>query len=155
MTVSAFRFRLLTIDDHGPLADLLLRQEGVGASASDSRDGVASFLARNPGMSFVAETEASLAGCILGGHDGRRGYLYHLSVAPRYRRRGVARELVARAIAAIVAEGIEKIHIDVFADNAAGSKFWRAVGWQLRDDLVRFSFMPSARRPSSSTEGSE
>ncbi|MBL1257870.1 GNAT family N-acetyltransferase [Methylocystis sp. Sn-Cys] len=148
MISAGFQFRLLTIHDYDSLVEALLWQEGVGMSRSDSVHGVAKFLARNLGMSFVADAEGMLADCVLGGHDGRRGYLYHVSVSPQFRRRGVARGLVARTVAAITAEGIKKIHIDVFADNGAGLEFWRAIGWHDRDELKRFSFTPPVGRNS-------
>ena len=99
--------------------------------------------ARNPGMSFVAEAEGSIAGCIFGGHDGRRGYLYHLAVLPHFRRLRIGKSLVARAIAAISADGIEKFHIDVYRNNAEGLRFWQALGWHERGDLKRLSVIPA------------
>src|SRR5678816_4584303 len=46
---------------------------------SDNLDALTRFLARNPGTSFVADKDRALIGNILCGHDGRRGYLYHLA----------------------------------------------------------------------------
>ena len=65
--------------------------EGVGLSAADEAAPLAAFLTRNPGLSQVAEAAGRLAGTILVGHDGRRGYVHHLVVAQSHRRRLLGR----------------------------------------------------------------
>src|SRR5262249_51053922 len=69
--------------------ELWAGSDGVGLNESDSRDALLRFLARNPGLSAVAVDAAQLVGAILCGHDGRRGAIHHLVVAPGYRRRGI------------------------------------------------------------------
>ena len=56
-------------------------------NVDDTPEGVMRFLNRNPGLSFVAEEDGRIVGVILGGHDGRRGYIYHASVLPDFRSR--------------------------------------------------------------------
>jgi ribosomal protein S18 acetylase RimI-like enzyme len=82
-----------------------------------------------------------VAGCVLGGHDGRRGYLNHLAVVPEARRQGIATLLVAHCAAALRREGIDKVHVDVLAGNHSGHRFWSRAGWQRRSDIVRYSLM--------------
>lgn len=81
----------------------------------------------------------TIAGVILCGHDGRRGYLYHLAVAREHRRQGLAAELVRRCVAALGAAGIERCLVRVQEDNPGARGFWSAVGGRLREDLVTFS----------------
>jgi N-acetylglutamate synthase len=144
MTAPDYQLRPMTLDDYAGVMELLAQVEGVRLRDADSFKGIARYLERNPGMSFVAETGGAVCGCVFGGHDGRRGYLYHLAVAPGVRRRGVGRALVGRAIKAIAAEGIGKFHIDVIAGNADGLHFWRANGWHERGELKRLSHIPSS-----------
>lgn len=108
---------------------------GVGVSDSDTREGIARFLRANSGLSFVALDDGRLVGAVLCGHDGRRGYLSHLGVAPGARRRGIGRELVGRCVAALAQEGIDKCHIFVFEENADALAFWRDAGWSARPEL--------------------
>jgi N-acetylglutamate synthase len=140
-----YRLRLMTPGDYAGVIELLKQTEGVGLRDADSFEGISRYLARNPGMSFVAEADGTVAGCVFGGHDGRRGYLYHLAVLPAFRGGGIGRSLVGSAIAAIAASGIEKFHIDVFAGNAEGLGFWQAIGWHERGELKRLSYIPSGR----------
>jgi len=135
------RVRAMTLADYEGVAALLAGTAGVRLRGADSRAGIAKYLARNPGHSFVAEEGGRVVGCLLGGHDGRRGYLYHLAVAPEARRRGTGSALVARTLDALRAAGIEKVHADVLPENEAGLAFWLRRGWQRRDDILRMSWV--------------
>ena len=80
-----------TIELYDSVLALWQKCEGVGLSDADSREGIQSYLDRNPWMSFVATVDGSVVGAILAGHDGRRGYIHHLAVHPDHRRQGLAR----------------------------------------------------------------
>jgi N-acetylglutamate synthase len=114
----------------------LWRAAGFRIGAAETRDGVARYLERNPGLGMVARVDGVLAGTVLAGHDGRRGYLHHVAVAAPFRRRGLGVRMVERALQALRAAGMERVHLFVQRDNAEGLAFWRAAGWGVRDDLV-------------------
>ena len=110
--------------------------EGLGLGESDTPEALTAFLARNPDLSCVAERpDGALAGAVLCSDDGRRGYLHHLAVPPALRRRGFARAMLEYCFAGLAARGIAKCNIFLFADNAAGERFWLAEGWTVRGDL--------------------
>ena len=90
------QIREMTMADYDGVMELLRASEGVVIRGADSREGVARYQARNPGFSFVAVDGGAVVGCVLGGHDGRRGYLNHLAVAAVCRGRGIGRALVER-----------------------------------------------------------
>ena len=138
--------RAMSIDDYDAVIKLLSDTPGVSLRDADSREATARYLTRNPGLSFVALDDSDpgkLKGCIMSGHDGRRGYLQHLAVLPAYRRQGVGRMLVNQCIDALKRLGINKSHIDVFTENEMGCQFWVRQGWKLRDDIVRYSYVAS------------
>jgi len=115
---------------------------GIGLRDADSPPALARYLARNPGTSFVAVTESrELVGVSLAGHDGRRGLLHHVAVAPAFRKQGIGRQLVGACLDALKAEGIEKVILFVKADNAAGKAFWKNGGWSERPDIVPLSII--------------
>jgi len=109
--------------------------EGVGLSSADSRENIATYLERNPGTSFLAQVDGSLVGAVLCGHDGRRGFLWHLAVHPRFQRRGIGRRLVDRCLDALRLAGIGKCNVVVFNSNTKGIAFWERAGWTTRDDV--------------------
>lgn len=131
--------REMSIDDYGSVMGLLATAEGVSLREADSRPATQRYLARNPGMSLVAQTNGELVGCVMGGHDGRRGYLQHLFVRPDFRNRGIGSELVSQCLEALAAEGILKSHIFVIKTNEAGQRYWARAGWSQRSDIVMYS----------------
>ena len=129
--------------DYDGVIALMHQTPGVSVREADSRNSIARYLLRNPDLSFVAEDGSALVGCIMSGHDGRRGYLQHLLVVPAYRERGVASALSEACLAGLESIGILTSHIDVLATNEAGQRFWMRRGWMLRTDLRRYSFVRS------------
>ncbi len=125
--------------DYDEVVTLWKSCDGVTIDSSDSREAIEEYLLRNPGLSFVARDESTLVGAVLGGHDGRRGFLHHLAVAPEFRGRGTGRHLAERVLAALKQLGILKCHLFVHADNQAALAFWKTVGWTRRDDIEMFS----------------
>lgn len=130
-----------TIDRHAEVLALWQQIPGVCVRAADSREAMQRYLERNPGLSFLAEEDGRIVGSALSGHDGRRGYVQHVAVAAPHRRRGIARELVSRCLAALQNEGIAKAHLEVLADNREGCDYWQRRGWSRRDDTKRFSIV--------------
>ena len=130
------RIREMTADDYDAVWALWMSCKNMGFSdLDDSRAGIGRYLRRNPTTCLVAEAGDALTGAILAGHDGRRGYIYHLAVSEEYRRQGVASALVERALEALRAEGIHKVALLAFKHNEAGNAFWEKLGFALRDDL--------------------
>src|SRR4051794_22337560 len=91
--------RPMKLTDYDQVLRLWQNSEGVGLNESDTRLAIALYLKRNRGMSFVARDGKFLVGAVLCGHDGRRGYLHHLAVAPTHRRKGLGTKLVERCLA--------------------------------------------------------
>lgn len=136
-----FTIRTMTIADYDTVIDLMQRTPGVTVRDADSREATRRYLERNPGLSFVATAGDDTVGCIMSGHDGRRGYLQHLIVAPTHRRQGIANALVEHCLAGLDALGIAKSHVDVLKTNAGAHAYWASQGWQLRTDIDRYSFV--------------
>lgn len=134
-------FRPLRADDYDAVMRLWRSCSGLSLRDSDSRAGVGRYLERNPGLSFVAETEAGLVGSIMAGHDGKRGYIQHLAVDDRLRRQGIASRLIDLSLAALKDLGIEKSHVHVLESNAGGLEYWTRRGWIRRSEIVMFSFI--------------
>ena len=131
--------REIHIDDYGEIHALWSRTRGMGINDADSSQNIEKFLIRNKGMSFCFLEEGTIIGTILCGHDGRRGYIYHVAVAEKYRGKGIGRMLVDESIQRLKEEGIDKCHLFVFRDNELGNGFWSATGWTKRDDIFVYS----------------
>ena len=126
--------REMKIEDYDQVYKLWKKIKGFGIrSIDDSREGVARFLQRNPTTSVV--------GGILCGHDGRRGCLYHVCVDEAYRRHGIGKAMVVKAMEALKAEKINKVCLIAFTKNDIGNAFWNTIGWTEREDLNYYDFV--------------
>ena len=130
------QIRTMTIADYEKVFALWMSCKNMGFNdIDDSKEGIARFLERNPNTSFVAMENDELLGIILGGHDGRRGYIYHMSVAEKYRKKGIGSSLVEKCLASFKNEKISKVALLVFKYNEAGNSFWEKQGFILREDV--------------------
>ncbi len=134
--------RQFTMQDYDEVFDLWKKTPGVGLrSMDDSRDGIEQFLIRNPNTNFVAVEDGHIVGVILGGHDGRRGTIYHACVEEAYRRRNIAASMTDCLIDAMKKENITRIGLLCFKNNEAGNRFWKAYGFQRREDLDYYIYV--------------
>ncbi len=130
------KIRTMKAEDYEQVHTLWLSISGFGIrSIDDSEEGVKRFLRRNPTTSVVAEENGKVVGCILCGHDGRRGCFYHVCVDQAYREHGIGKSMVNFCIEALKAEGINKVSLIAFTRNEIGNKFWKKMGWEFREDL--------------------
>jgi len=65
----------------------------------------------------------------MAGYDGVRGWLYHLAVAPEWRRRGIGTQLVRTAEGSLSELGCRKVNLQVRSTNSAVIEFYRRVGY--------------------------
>jgi ribosomal protein S18 acetylase RimI-like enzyme len=129
-TAAAVTTREFVMGDYDGAIALWSGLEGVEICEGDSREEIAEYLKRNPGLSRVAEADGKIVGVALCGHDGRRGWIYHLAVAEPYRRRKVGKFLLDACVEGLRAIGLKRAIILVAADNPAGHQFWINNGWE-------------------------
>ncbi len=134
--------RTMTIDDYQGVYALWMSIKGFAMrSLDDSKEGVERFLKRNPGISVVALEDEKIVGSILGGHDGRRGCLYHVCVHEDYRMRGIGKSMVVHCMKALEKERISKVSLIAFTQNDIGNAFWKEIDWTKREDLNYYDFV--------------
>jgi ribosomal protein S18 acetylase RimI-like enzyme len=131
-----YRFQPMEQGDLAEVIQFWQGMDGIGLSESDSYSALSFYLQRNPGLSWVARNrDRELIGAVLCGHDGRRGFLHHLAVAPDCRRKGIGRALVERCLSSLRELKILKCNVFLFSNNPEGEAFWRGMGWKRREDL--------------------
>ena len=82
----------------------------------------------------MAEEDGKIIGCILCGHDGRRGCFYHVCVEESYRKHGIGRQMVGASMR------INKVSLIASTKNDVGNAFWNRIGWTKREDLNYYDF---------------
>jgi GNAT superfamily N-acetyltransferase len=134
-TTTDLRLREFTMADYEAV-DELWRRAGLWMRPSDGRDQVALKLERDPDLFLVACADEGLVGVAMGGWDGRRAYIYHLAVDPRWQRRGVAGRLLDCLEARFRAKGALKAKLQIVAGNDVSAAFFAARGYALEADIL-------------------
>ncbi len=101
-------------------------------------DDLARVRARTPELVLVAEFDGHVVGVVLGGDDGRRGWISRLAVAGSARRRGVARALVRELEERLASRGCPQVNVLVFADNHAGRALWETAGYAHSEGVAMY-----------------
>jgi ribosomal protein S18 acetylase RimI-like enzyme len=117
----------------------LWRQSGATVSVTDTPEDVRRALAFPCARILVAEAAGQLVGSILGTFDGWRGNIYRLVVRPEFRRRGLARRLVAEVETWLVQQGARRVTALVEKDHGWATGFWEAVGYAVDRRMVRYA----------------
>lgn len=126
--------------DMGAMLDLWRFIPGLGVGKGDEEDQLKVFMERNPSTCLVLRIDKCLIGTVLGGFDGRRGYIYHLAVHPDYQGKGYGKVLLNQVINKLKSLGALKIHLFVFKYNQLATEFYHHLGWELRQDIQVFSW---------------
>ncbi len=137
-------YREMASQDYPSVMALWSQTEAMRLRDADSAHNIERYLARNPGLSFVAFEQDTLVGAVLVGSDGRRGYLQHLAVAETHRGQRIGQSLVELATRALARQGIAKTHLFVFDHNVRAQAFYQRLGWVERDDVKMYSFNSSS-----------
>jgi ribosomal-protein-alanine N-acetyltransferase len=87
--------------------------------------------AEAPGaIGLLAQAEGALAGFCVVQMEEQVGYVVTLDVAAPWRRRGLARCLMAEVEAKVRAAGGTAMALHVFPDNEGAVRFYEAIGYQ-------------------------
>lgn len=138
MTRDAIELRACTTDDIDAVLTLW-REAEVVPRPTDHRAALLLRLQRDPKLFQLAWDGPRLVGSLVGGWDGWRGNMYRLAVHPAYRRRGIARRLVARVEEELRALGAERITSLVFVHEAGAPEFWRKAGYLPDPETARYA----------------
>jgi len=140
METGGFLIRELSIGDYDALV-ALWDESGLPykPAGRDARGHIARELEGPSSIFLVAEVDGKLAGAVLGTHDGRKGWINRLSVAPKQRRKGIGRALVRAVEERLAGIGIEIVTCLVETWNETSLAFFEAIGYVRHDDIVYFS----------------
>lgn len=103
--------------------------QGIGIGPSDQPEEIEKKCQRDPDLFLVAENDGRIVGTVIGGFDGRRGMIYHLAVAPEYRRQGLAKRLMEEVESRLRQKGCRKAYLLVKKGNDTAKLFYEAHGW--------------------------
>ena len=82
------------------------------------------------------EAQEAVVATAMAGHEGHRGWLYYVAVAPALRGGGRARALVAEAERLLTEAGCPKLQLMVRSGNDDALAAWSALGYERQDVVV-------------------
>jgi RimJ/RimL family protein N-acetyltransferase len=115
----------------------LWRQAGATPSITDTANNLRVAIAETHANVLVAQADGRLVGSIVGTFDGWRGNIYRMAVHPDYRRKGIARALVAEVEQRLIREGAKRVTALVEKDHAWATGFWEALGYARDNRIAR------------------
>lgn len=77
----------------------------------------------------AAAADGAIAGSVMAGCEGHRGWINYLAVDPAHRRHGIGRALMREAEAALVRLGCPKINLQIRSDNRDAIAFYQRIGF--------------------------
>ena len=129
--------RGFTMDDYAVVYGLWHNAgPGISLRPSDQPEEVERKLSRDPDLFLVAEEDGRVVGVVMGGWDGRRGWVHHLAVDPAHRRRGIGTALLMELEARLKAKGCLKANVLVHRDNKAASCLYKRMGYQEMTPII-------------------
>ncbi len=141
--------REITPEDYESLVAFWTKIDGIELDNTETREQFVFFLANNLGMSFLMIKNDEIIGACLASHNGRRGFLNHLAVAPNHRRKGLAATLINTCIQKLQSEGIQKTYVVLLKDNIEGQSFWKHIGWSQHEEYLMMSMDKPPKNSSS------
>ena len=121
---------------------MVWRKAGISVGSSDTREEIEIVLQRNPNLFLIGKIHNKVIGVVIGGFDGRRGYVHHLAVDPDYQKKGYGKMIMDELIEKFRKIGVHKIHLFIEKYNKNVVEFYRYLGWDIRDDLIMMSYVP-------------
>jgi RimJ/RimL family protein N-acetyltransferase len=129
----AAAIREFLLPDYDEVADLWRSADLPPRPLLDTRDEIAKKLRRDPDLFLVACDGGRIVGTVIGGWDGRRGWIYRTAVHPDCQRRGIGRALMQEVERRLRRKGAVAINLLYNETNAAARRFYEAVGYTERE----------------------
>jgi ribosomal protein S18 acetylase RimI-like enzyme len=120
----------------------LWKRAGIGVGSSDTKDGAAAVLERNPDLFLIGKEKEKVVAVVIGAFDGRRGYVHHLAVDPNYQKNGYGKAIMDDLIERFREKKVHKIHLFIEKQTNEVINFYSKLGWEIRDDLIMMSYIP-------------
>lgn len=123
----------------------LWKKSGIHVGSSDTKEQLEKMLQRNPNLFLIGMVDDRIIGVVIGGFDGRRGYVHHLAIDPDYQRKGYGKKLMRDLLNEFREMGVHKIHLFIEKYNEDVVEFYENKGWEIRDDLIMMSYIPDKK----------
>lgn len=132
--MSDFVIRYFHIDDTEDVIELWSQCGLIFPQNNPKRD-IERKLKVNPEWFLVGELEGEVIATCMAGYEGHRGWINYLAVSPKYRRHGLATQMIREAERILKDAGCPKINLQIRSSNKDIITFYKAIGFK-KDDVV-------------------
>ncbi len=129
------QIREFQLGDYNKVLELW-KTAGLVIRPGDDLEGIKLKLQRDPDLFLIAEEDHEILGVVMGGWDGRRGWINHLAVKPEHQRKGIGTLLIRELERRLAEKGARKVNAQIYRWNAKSIEFFKAVGYEVHSDLV-------------------
>jgi len=117
----------------------LWKSTDIIIKSSDQKEEIQRMLKKNPDTCLVGIENSKIISVVLGGFDGRRGYVHHLAVKPEKQGQGLGKAMMDELMNRFEELKVIKVHLFVEENNKEVKDFYRNIGFKERTDLTDFS----------------
>lgn len=132
--------RRLEINDYEEIVRLWIKAKlPFKPKGRDSREAIATQMRANPEFFLGAFEERRLIGAVVVSCDLRKGWINRLAVDPDFRRRGIAKALIAESEKVLRKHGIRIFCVQIEGYNPASERLFKECGYIEHRDITYFS----------------
>ena len=113
----------------------LWQKVGILRITNDPENDIERKLNHSPDLFLVAEVDGVIAGSVMIGYEGHRGWIYYLGVAPEFQRAKIGTSLMQKAEALLRERKCPKINLMIRKSNKQVIEFYKKIGY-LEDEVI-------------------
>lgn len=133
--MTALHISPATVADTEALVDLWTRC-GLTRPWNDPRADIALALRTPTSTILTGRVDGTLVASAMVGHDGHRGWVYYVAIAPDYRHRAFGRQIMQAAEEFLRKDGVPKLQLMVRSGNKTAHSFYSKLGYAPNDSTV-------------------
>ena len=96
---------------------------------------------------LVGRKAGAVVASAMVGHDGHRGTVYYVAVAPERQGHGLGRAMMDAAEGWLRARGVWKLNLMVRAENEQATRFYEALGYAVEERLNLAKWIDPSKKP--------
>ena len=122
--------------DKAAVIELLGTVFTIDAPHNDPLTSIERKLKQNDNLLFIAESDdKKIAGIVMAGYDGHRGWIYSLGVLPEYREEGIGTMLLKHAENELKKLNCPKINLQILSSNKEVTGFYQKNGYRIEERI--------------------
>lgn len=133
-------------EDHDAVVTLWREVFPNAPARNDPSRAIAAKLEVQPELFLVAVVDGRIAGTVMAGFDGHRGWVHLVAVDSRHRRRGVGAALMRHAETLLDEMGCPKLNLQVRATTPEAVAFYESLGFQVEERISMGKVLSEGRR---------